>query len=231
MPRIARVAPGGMVCHVLNRANGRLRLFKTDEDFLAFERALVETHQKHPLPLLAWCLMGNHWHFVVRPEEDGDVGRFFGRLSLVHATRWQVAHRAVGSGHVYQGRFKNFMIQEDEHLLWVLRYVERNALRANLVKRAQDWRWGSLHVRRQGPTELRTLLGEWPIDRPRDWTEEVNRPQSEAEESAIENAERRMCPLGEDRWVENRVDEYGLRSTVRPRGRPAGWRKPSGEDR
>jgi REP element-mobilizing transposase RayT len=87
-----------MVYHVLNRANGRLRLFKKDEDYLAFERAMVETHERYPLPILAWCLMENHWHFVVQPKEDEGLGRFFGRLGLVHATRWQVAHKAVGIG-------------------------------------------------------------------------------------------------------------------------------------
>src|SRR5437867_2463093 len=138
MPRIARVAPGGCIYHVLNRANGRLRLFRKPEDFLAFFDVLKLAMVRHPIRLLAFCIMGNHWHFVVWPREDDELSRFFGYLGLTHATRWQVAHNAVGSGHVYQGRFKNFMIQQDEHLAWVLRYVERNALRAGLVKRAQD---------------------------------------------------------------------------------------------
>ncbi|MBV8780085.1 MAG: transposase [Phycisphaerae bacterium] len=214
-----------MVYHVLNRANGRLTLFKKDEDFLAFERALLETHQHFPLPVLAWCVMQNHWHFVVQPKEDGDLGRFFGRLALLHATRWQVAQGTVGMGHVYQGRFKNFMIQQDEHLLWVLRYVERNPLRANAVKRSQDWRWGSLHIRQRGPADLRSLLSDWPIDRPRNWIDEVNRPQSETEELAITNAERRMCPLGDEQWVKQKAKQHGLQSTLRPRGRQVGWRK------
>jgi putative transposase len=215
-----------MVYHVLNRANGRLRLFKKDDDYLAFEQALLETHQRYPLPLLAWCLMENHWHFVVQPKEDGDLGRFFGRLGLVHATRWQVAHNAVGTGHVYQGRFKNFMIQQDEHLLWVLRYVERNALRAGAVKRAEDWRWGSLYLRRHGPAQLQALLSDWPIARPRNWVTEVNRPQSQAEELAIDNALKRMCPLGDAAWVRQKVATYDLQPTVRPRGRQPGWRTP-----
>ncbi len=117
------------------------------------------------------------------------------------------------------------MIQEDEHLLWVLRYVERNALRGNAVKRAEDWRWGSLHIRQHGPAKLRALLSDWPIDRPRNWTAEVNRPQTEAEEQAIQNAEKRMCPLGDVEWVTEKAAEYELQSTLRPRGRQVGWRK------
>ena len=126
MPRITRIAPGGYVYHVLNRANGKLRLFKKDDDYIGFYRALQLAMQRHPIRLLGSCLMGNHWHFVAWPREDGQLSRFFGYLSLVHSTRWQAAHDAVGMRHVYQARFKSFMIQQDEHLLWVLRYVERN---------------------------------------------------------------------------------------------------------
>ncbi len=129
MPRIARVAPGGFVYHVLNRANGRLRLFKKEADFLAFQDVLLQAHERHSIRILAWCMMSNHWHFVVWPKRDGELSRFFGYLGLTHAARWQAAHDAVGMGHVYQARFKNFMVQEDGHLLTVLRYVERNPLR------------------------------------------------------------------------------------------------------
>ena len=62
MPRLARYAPGGLVYHVLNRANGRLRLFRTDKDYLAFERTLREAAARVPVRILAWCLMPNHWH-------------------------------------------------------------------------------------------------------------------------------------------------------------------------
>jgi putative transposase len=180
---------------------------------------------RHPTRLLAWCVMGNHWHFVAWPRQDGELSRFFGYLGLMHATRWQVAHGTVGTGHVYQSRFKSFMIQRDEHLLWVLRYVERNALRAGLVKRAEDWPWGSLHARLHGEPEVKALLSAWPIDRPANWTAQVNRAQSEAEEKAIVESIRRNRPLGEQRWMSRTVREHGMESTLRPRGRAPGWRK------
>jgi len=132
MPRTARHAPGGLVYHVLNRANGRLRLFKKDEDFLAFEQVLLLAHKKVPIRILDWCLMGNHWHLVLWPEEDGELTAFMRWLTLTHAQRWKHAHDAVGHGHLYQGRFKSFPIEQDEHLLTVLRYVDRNAVRAKL---------------------------------------------------------------------------------------------------
>jgi len=225
MPRPARVALGGYVYHVLNRANGRLRLFRTPRDFLAFHDALEAAIARHPTRLLAWCVMGNHWHFVAWPRADGELSRFFGYLALTHATRWQVAHGAVGTGHVYQARFKSFMVQQDEHLAWVLRYVERNPLRAGLVRRAQDWPWGSLHARLTDPAACRALLSDWPIARPRDWVARVNRPQSPAEEEAIARSIGRGRPLGGGEWVGRVVQRFGLQSTLRDRGRQKGWRK------
>lgn len=219
-----------MICHVINRANGRLRLFKKEDDFLAFYQVLLLAHRRLPLPILGWCIMGNHWHFVVRPKNDGDLSRFFGYLNLTHATRWQVAHNAIGTGHVYQGRFKNFMIQEDEHLLWVLRYVERNPLRAGLVRRAEKWKWSSLHARLEGPPEIRALLAEWPVNRPRDWIGQVNRPQTDTEVESIQLAIKRGSPLGDRAWVPRIARRYDLGSTLRPRGRQPGWRKnPDGQ--
>jgi len=225
MPRLARVAPGGIVYHVLNRANGRARLFRNDSDFAAFYNVLLQTHERYPIRLLAWCVMPNHWHFVVWPEKDGELSRFFGYLGLTHAARWQAAHNAVGMGHVYQGRFKNFMIEQDEHLEWVLRYVERNPLRARLVRRAQHWPWSSLHARLSGPVEMRRLLSPWPIERPRDWLAQVNRPQTDAEIESIRTSLLRGRPLGDGGWVRAMAARHALQSTLRPRGRQKGWRK------
>jgi putative transposase len=225
MPRSARVAPGGLVYHVHNRANGRLRLFRDDSDYLAFDEVLLAAHQRHAIRILGWCVMPTHWHFVVWPRKDGELSRFFAYLGLMHVTRWQVAHDAIGMGHVYQGRFKNFMIQKDQHLQSVLRFVERNPLRAGAVKRAQDWHWSSLHARLQGPQVMRDLLSDWPIARPRNWVDVVNQPQAEAEVEAIQTAARRGRPLGTDAWVGRMVARYGLQSTLRTRGRQVGWRK------
>jgi REP-associated tyrosine transposase len=226
MPRIGRVAPGEAFYHVINRANGRLRLFWKDADYQAFYNVLLQAFERTPTRILGWCLMSTHWHFVVWPREDGELSRFFGYLGLTHATRWQAAHNAVGTGHVYQARFKNFMIQPEGHLLQVLRYVERNPLRAKCVKRAEDWPWSSLHVRANGPEPLRNLLCDWPMSRPRNWVEQVNRPQNPKELAAISTALERGRPLGDESWVATTASRHGLQSTLRPRGRQPGWRKP-----
>jgi putative transposase len=225
MPRIARIAPGGYVYHVLNRANGRLRLFKKDEDFLAFEKVLALAHERLPIRILDWVLMSNHWHMVLWPKRDGELTAFLRWLTLTHAQRWKHAHNAVGHGHLYQGRFKSFPIQDDGHLLTVLRYVERNPLRAKLVKRAEDWRWGSCFARQQRGHPLNSLLSDWPVDRPRRWLEFVNEPQTPAEEALVLASIERSRPLGDQAWVQRTAGKLHLQQSLRPRGRPLGWRK------
>jgi putative transposase len=225
MPRTARLAPGGIVYHVLNRANGRLRLFKKPDDFLAFEQILLQARERVPIRILDWCVMSNHWHFVLWPKEDGELTAFMRWLTLTHTQRWKHAHAAVGHGHLYQGRFKSFPVQEDRHLLTLLRYVERNPLRAKLVKRAQDWRWGSCHVRQNRSHELHGLLSDWPIARPPRWLELVNTPQGDAEEAAMKHSIVRGRPYGAEPWVNKIARTLNLGQTLNPRGRPVGWRK------
>ncbi len=222
MPRRARSIVGGYVYHVLNRANGRLRLFGKHQDFAAFERIIVEAHERVPLRILGYVVMGNHWHFLVWPARGhGEmISEFFRWLSVTHAQRWHSHHSTSGTGHVYQGRFKSFPVEADDHLTAALRYIERNPLRAGLVDRAEAWRFGSLYRRTRGTAEERSLLAESPVALGRDWVAHVNRPQSEAELAAIRRGIARGQPLGSDAWQRKVARQMDLEHTLRPRGRP-----------
>ncbi|HUE17703.1 MAG TPA: transposase [Planctomycetaceae bacterium] len=222
MPRRARSLVGGYAYHVLNRANGRLRLFKKEADFAAFEQVLTEACARVPLRVLAYVLMGNHWHFVVWPRrgQEAQVSDFFRWLTVTHSQRWHAQHGTAGMGHVYQGRFKSFPIAADEHLLSVLRYVEQNPVRAELVSRAETWRWGSLYRRTRGTAEERALLTESPVPLGRLWTQRVNRPQTAAELAAIRRCVTRGQPFGGDAWRRKVARQHGLEHTFRSRGRP-----------
>src|SRR3989338_7273370 len=133
MARNPRVATGNMIYHVLNRANSRERIFRKEKDYEAFERILEEGMEKYPMRILAYCLMPNHWHFIMYPVNDEDLPVFMRWLTGTHTRRWHTHYKSIGYGHLYQGRYKSFHVQKDEHFLNVARYVERNALRANLV--------------------------------------------------------------------------------------------------
>ena len=220
MPRPSRYAPGGMIFHVLNRGVGRRTLFDKQGDYQAFQRVLEETLRTRPMRICAYCLMPNHWHFILWPEHDGDLSAFMQQLTNTHVKRWQEHRREIGYGHLYQGRYKAFPVQSDDYFYQVARYVERNALRANLVERAEAWPWSSLG----GPSraDWPPLLAAWPLPRPGDWLEIVNRPQSEAELAAIRRCLQRGSPLGDTDWTAATAWALGLASTLRPRGRPKG---------
>src|SRR5207237_2930169 len=130
-----------------------------------------------PLRPIAFCLMPNHFHLVVWPSADDQMARFMDWLLTTHVRRYR--RQYTGSGHLWQGRYKAFPIQEDEHLLTVLRYVERNPLRAELVARAEQWRWSSL--RHLYEPELMPWLQAGPVPRGAAWLAYVNKPRTEAE--------------------------------------------------
>ena len=164
--------------------------------------------------------MPNHWHLVVWPREDGELSRFVGWLTLTHTQRWHAHRHNRGTGHVYQGRFKSFPIQEDEHFLAVARYVERNALRANFVRRAERWRWGSLYRWLRNSADDKRLLASWPLPRSPRWVDHVNAPQTEAELMALRRSVTRGRQFGEQSWCDRAVRDLSLESTLRPHGRP-----------
>lgn len=220
MPRRPRICPAGVCFHVLNRAVARLPLFEKTEDYEAFERVLAETFEREPLPIFAYAVMPNHWHFVVRPATNHQLSAFFRWLTHTHTMRWHAHHHTQGTGHLYQGRFKTFPIQEDEHLLTVLRYVERNPVRASLCKEAEEWKYGSAWRNVHGDVESRRLLAKWPIPRPRQWRAFVNEPQTEAEVEAIRQSVHRGTPFGSDQWLSQSAARLQLKHTLRPRGRP-----------
>jgi len=223
MPRTNRVQPGGYVFHVLNRGNARMKIFEDDSDYAAFEKAMLETAECIDMRLLAYAIMPNHWHLVLRPYEDGDLGRYMHRLTTTHVRRWHQYHNSVGGGHLYQGVYKSFPVQTEKHFLILCRYVEQNALRARLVNKAENWQWSSLW-RRLHPNLIDNLppLSRWPIAEPKTWLNMVNRQQRTTEVESIQHSIQRGRPFGSETWQKRTAKRLNLESTFRPRGRPPG---------
>ena len=220
MARRLRIDRGGLVYHVLNRRVARLPLFERDGDYASFEKVLDEAFAKTPMRVLCYCLMPNHWHLVLWPSRDGQLSRYMQWVTTTHMRRWH-AHRGTrGTGPVYQGRFKSFPIQEDRHCQAVCRYVERNALRANLVERAQDWPWSSMRRRRKDRPDWLVALKDWPVQVPRDWASFVNRPETETELEAMRRSVFRGAPFGERDWQRRTAARLQLTSSLRPPHRP-----------
>jgi putative transposase len=208
-----------MVFHVLNRGVGRRALFTKDDDFLAFERVIEESLRTRRMRLCAYCLMSNHWHFVLWPERDGDLRAFMQHVTNMHVKRWKEHRREIGYGHLYQGRPRCFPVEREDYFYRLVRYVERNALRANLVERAEAWRWSSLR-RGERDDPAFPILSDWPLPRPANWLQLVNEPQTEAELEALRCCVNRSRPFGDPAWVAATAKQLGLEWTLRPRGRP-----------
>jgi putative transposase len=216
MPRTARSIHAGLYYHVLNRGNNRATVFSSPDDFDGFLRLMKRAQARRSVDLLAACLMPNHFHLVVRPVMATDLSAWIHWLLTTHAKRHH--RQRASSGRIWTSRFKAFPIQDDRHLLTVVRYVERNALRAALVESAEEWRWGSLRWRfQERPMFSLTPL---PIRLPANWADFVNAPQTAAEIAEVRRCVNRGSPFGDSAWVQQTATDLGLGHTLGRRGRP-----------
>lgn len=182
MPRIARRVADGCVYHVLNRGNGRQRIFHKDGDYLAFIGLIGQLQERFAVEMLAYCLMPNHFHLLLKPLEGAALSRGLQWCLTTHVRRYHQHYG--GSGHIWQGRYKSFPVESDQ-LLTVVRYVEGNPVRAGLVDTAAGWGWSS-HRERCG-LEQNGMLSPLPIALPGGWTTFVDAPLSVRELEKVRN--------------------------------------------
>jgi putative transposase len=218
MPRRRRYGMAGIVFHVMNRGARRGRLFETSADYERFITILREAVTRRPIRLLTFSVMPTHFHFLAQPETDAQLPRFMHWFTTKHAIRWRTATQTLGEGAVYQARYKAIPVQTEEYFLRVARYVERNALRARLVDKAEDWKWCSLWHREIAKDNF--PLAQWPVQRPNDWVALVNQPQTAGEVAAIKRAINRGCAFGNASWQEEIAKTLAIPGYFRSRGRP-----------
>ncbi|MEO8496777.1 MAG: transposase [Planctomycetota bacterium] len=224
MPRPIRPIAPGLVYHVMNRGNNRQKVFDQDGDYQAFLKAMLDLKQRKPFELYGFCLMSNHFHLLIRPQQH-NISHLMQSLLVSHTQRYHKNRRSLG--HVWQGRFKSPVIQDDDHLLTVLRYVEANPVRAEMVEHASEYRWSSFSDHATGETnELLSVcrpyeeLSPYPVVRLRRWDAYVHQTPDSDELAAIRRSVERSLPFGSEQWIENLSKRMNLDLTVRPRGRP-----------
>ena len=220
MPRTERVDVANEIYHVINRANARVQIFDTDNDYKQFESILEEAVKRFDMKIFAYSIMPNHWHLILSPKVDGDLSKFMGWLTNTHTRRWHTAKGKIGNGHLYQGRYKSFLCQKDNYLLTLLRYVERNAKRAKLVQKAENWKWSSVWRRIYGTDEQNKMLSLLPIEIHKNYLEYLNEPQTNEELLLIRKSVNKNVPLGDDTWTGKIIDKFKLGQTLRGVGRP-----------
>ena len=172
MPRSIRIAPPASVQHVFNRGNLRQPIFREPDEYEDFVDLLGRAAERFQVPLLAFCLMPNHWHLVLWPPVRTALSAYMHWLTSTHVRHLHYWRGTNGLGHIYQERYRNVVVSDERQLIDVCRYVEANALSGGLVSRAEEWPYTSLSrsVDRHG----RELLSPWPIPRPFDWLALVN---------------------------------------------------------
>jgi len=220
MPRLARVDLGEYVYHVINRAIGRLKIFESKDDYALFEELLARAKEETGMRILAYAIMPNHWHLVLYPRNAGDLGIFMHRLTNTHTRRVHVRTRTIGHGPLYQGRYKSFIVESDQHLLTLIKYVERNPVRARLARTCEAWQWGSAWRRINGTKEQQELLDSSPVLLPHQYRTWINTPDREDDLKTIRLSANKGVPYGRDRWVDAMVTKYNLEYTRRSAGRP-----------
>jgi putative transposase len=224
MPRPLRPIEDGLIYHVISRGNNRQRVFRKKGDFEAFLRALGELKERKPFELYGFCLLDNHFHLLIRPAKDS-ISRIMQSLLVSHTQRYHKHYHS--GGHVWQGRFKSPVVQSDEHLLTVLRYIEANPVRANVVVRAGDYPWSSYRAHGLGEASelVNSLIAYQQLSprasvRQRKWAALVHRPIAEQALASIRRSNESGMPYGDAAWVGRLAKKLDLDLTIRPRGRP-----------
>ncbi len=220
MPRPPRIDVGDYMYHVLNRAVARVILFENAADYKLFESVLEETASRTDVRILTYCIMPNHFHLLLYPKHDGDLSIFMHLLTLTHTQRWHAEKGTVGSGHLYQGRYKSFLIDTDSYFISVFRYIEQNPLRARLVQKPEAWQWSGLYRRLYGSEKSKKLLSYLPVELPEDYLKSLTLPLSITEIEQIRISVNRGQPYGRDAWRKKVTLAFKLESTFRQRGRP-----------
>ncbi len=215
MPRVSRGLADGLIYHIINRGNGRQDVFHKEQDYRSFLERMEESVRRYSIKLYAYCLLANHFHLLVSPVRADDLSKWMQWFMTSHVRRY---HKHYGtSGHVWQGRFKSFIVQDDANLITGTRYIEGNPVRVAIVSSAMDWRWSS-HCDRVNEKE--GMLSQLPVKLPCDWTKYVDEPITDNELEKLRRSVNRQTPYGEEGWQLKIGSLLGLASTLNPRGRP-----------
>jgi putative transposase len=220
MPRLSRTVFAHVPHHITQRGNRREQVFFSDEDRLAYLGWLKEYAGKHDVEILAYCLMSNHIHLVAVPKTEEALHQ---SLKPLHMRYAQHVNRARGwKGHLWQGRF--FSSALDEAYLWAaIRYVERNPVRARMVRKAENYPWSSAQahcgLRQDGVLTTQSAwlkrfaaLGDWSA-----WLAQGEEPREL--EVLRRNADKGL-PCGSDAFIRKLEKVTGRALAYRPRGRP-----------
>lgn len=216
MPRVARGLVDSQIYHIINRGNRRETVFHDNYDYERFLKLLLESKEKYSIDIYAYCLMPNHFHLVIYTKYSDNLSKALHLISSSYVRYYNRKYKI--SGHLWQGRYKSFIVEQDSYLLVLLKYVEANPKRAKIVKQCEVYKYSSAYKRVNNIFD--ELVSDIPINLPNDWSSYINDEENKTDVDRIRNSIERQTPLGDEFWQLNMVKQYGLESTLNPIGRP-----------
>ena len=199
MARIARVVVPDVPCHVVQRGNRRQRVFFSNEDRLFYLSALTDNSRANGLSVWAYCLMDNHVHLVVVPQDITGLAKGIGDTHRSYSRR--INFREGWRGYLWQGRFSSCLMDE-AHLYAAVRYVERNPVRAKMVARAEDYQWSSAQAHVFGREDPYLSGDERAVLAIDDWKAYLRDEDDKVYLRAFRKSSRTGRPLGNDSFID-----------------------------
>ncbi len=204
MPRPIRIQDAGYLHHVICRGNNQQAIFKSSQDFQEYLSLVDKTRKIYPVKLYNYVLMDNHIHLLVEPMEEGSLSKFMEHVSKAYAKYFNKTHDH--NGHVFQGRFKSFIVQSERYFYACSRYIDMNPVKANIAADPRLYEWSgynSLAFGKSGPIAidqhiLYLNLGKSPEERQAGYRVLVHNYQGEE----LNLLDRRVCVLGDAEFKE-----------------------------
>lgn len=224
MPRRARMYIPGLPYHVVQRGNNREPCFIEPENYQFYLELWKTLSVRYGVSVHAYCLMTNHIHFLVTPDSETSLSNTMKVVGSRYAQYINLKYKRTGT--LWEGRHRSSLVQTDKYLLTCMRYIELNPVRANMVKRPEEFQWSSYGVNAWGDKswlnqhEEYLRLGQSVEERSHSYRELFKHQLSEVDLHIIRKAVHYCQPIGDDRFREFIEEKYGIRLGQLKRGRP-----------
>ena len=220
MPRVARIFTEEGVFHILARGNNKQRVFKNEADFNIYRKTLKSLKKEQPFKLYHWCLMPNHVHMIIETNKKTELSRMMKRLNLFYYNHYKRKH--TYAGHFWQDRFKSLLIEKDEYLLACGIYIERNPVKAKIVRSPKDYPHSSYNYYAYGQEDELTDGDPFynELGRSEKETQEAYRQLTLDKEKEINSSTFNQLFLGTREFVDKMEDKFKVRNIRLKRGRP-----------
>ena len=225
MARLPRFCPAGHPQHIIQRGNNRQPCFAISDDYSSYAHWLKEYAAEFEVDIHAWVFMTNHTHLLATPQTDESISLMMQSLGRRYVRYFNRSYGRTGT--LWDGRFKSCLVQAEDYLLEVYRYIELNPVRANMVTDPAEYHWSSYHCNALGAQssfckshDVYMRLGTDTEKRKQAYKALFEKSQSRATVKSIRDAVQKDLALGSDRFKREIEALYGRRVSQDKAGRP-----------